>query len=452
MTTSLVCEAVLLAATGPPSWAIPAGGAALALLLLVLGLRSGSRRRLIDNVPTSKTAGVFIGLVELNGAAESERPLRSFLAEVPCVSYRWDIEEHWSRTVTETYRDSQGRTQTRTRTESGWKTVADGGESSVFYLQDDLDVIRVNPAGAKVEHEQVFRQECEPGDPLYYGKGPSDSVSHSDHRRQFTESAIPLHAPLYVMGQSRLREDVVAPEIAQSRQAPLFLISTRSEKQITRGMAAGFWVLGCLAMVLAVGAWVLDDVLRHVEPASRVATYFTVAAAAVGGWTLGWVWMVYNSMADLRQRVSQGWANIDVQLKRRSDLIPNLVGAVKGLRDHERTVQEQVALLRAQAEATRPGVAGPDPEPCRKAIVAIQEAYPQLKADQGFLKLQAELTDTEQRIALAREYFNTIAAHYNTRLQIVPDRYVCALAGLRAQPLLAAADFERAAVRVNLAG
>ncbi|MFB3891094.1 MAG: LemA family protein [Phycisphaerae bacterium] len=429
---------------------IPAGGVALGLLLLWLALRAGSRKRLIDNTPTCKTAGVYIGMVELKGTAESERPLRSFLAEMPCVWYSWMVEEHWSKTVTETYRDNKGNTQTRTRHESGWKTVADGGEQSVFFLQDDMGVIRVDPDGAKVESESVFHLECRPGDPLYYGKGPAMSVADSDHRRLFTERAVPLHAPLYVLGQSRLREDVVAPEIAKDRSAPMFLISTRSEEQISRGMAVQFWLLGVIAVVFAVAGWVVSDAAQDRDPRLLIARYVPIAIAAVAAWVLGWVWMVYNSMAGLRQRVDQGWANIDVQLKRRADLIPNLVAAVKGYRDHEQAVQQHVALMRAQAAATRPGVAGPDPQACGKAILAIQEAYPQLKADQAFLKLQTALADTEQRIALAREFFNSIAAFYNARLQIIPDRFVCALAGLRPQALLAAADFERAPVQVNL--
>ncbi len=440
-----------MARTDVPPWALQAGGAALGLLFLVLALRAGSRQRLIDNLPTSKTVGVFIGLVELDGTAESEQPLVSYVAEAPCVWYRWSVEEHWSKVVTETYKDAQGRTQTRTRTESGWETVARGEDSSVFYLRDDLGVIRVNPQGARIEPEAIFSRQCRPGDPLYYGKGPAGAVAHSDHERRFTESALPLHAPLYVLGQSRLRDDVVAPEIAADHSAPMFLISTRSEKQVSRGLAAQFWGLGILMVLLAAAGWVAADVFQDRDPSAGVMRYVGVALAGVGAWALGWVWMVYNSMADLRQRVHQGWANIDVQLKRRADLIPNVVALVKGMRDYERTVQGQMALLRSQAEATRPGAPGPDPQACLRAVAAIREAYPELKANQSFLKLQTELAGTEERIALAREYFNTIAAHYNARLEIVPGCYVCALARLRPQPLLAAMDFERAAVRVNLA-
>src|SRR6266699_565709 len=85
---------------------LPWLGGVLALVCLWFALRSGKRKRLVDNLPTSKTTGVFIGLVELKGTAESAQPLTSYLAGQPCVQYQWRIEEHWSRAVTETYTDS----------------------------------------------------------------------------------------------------------------------------------------------------------------------------------------------------------------------------------------------------------------------------------------------------------------------------------------------------------
>src|ERR1700745_3884284 len=105
---------------------LPLIGAALAFGCILAALRDGRRKRLVDNLPTSKTTGVFIGLVELKGTAETGRALLSYLAETPCVYFMWSVEERWSRTVTETYTDSDGRTQTRTRHESGWKTVDRG--------------------------------------------------------------------------------------------------------------------------------------------------------------------------------------------------------------------------------------------------------------------------------------------------------------------------------------
>src|ERR1017187_7188969 len=211
---------------------LPLIGALLALVSLFAAFRDGRRRRLIENLPTSKTSGVFIGLVELTGTAESAGPLASYLAGAACVQYAWTVEEHWSRTVTETYTDDKGHAQTRTRTESGWTRVADGGEVIPFYLRDDCGVILVRPDGAKIEPVKIFDETCAPLNGLYYGKGPAGAVANSDMRRRFVETALPLKANLFIVGQARERQDVVAPEIAADKNAPMFLISTRSEEQV----------------------------------------------------------------------------------------------------------------------------------------------------------------------------------------------------------------------------
>jgi hypothetical protein len=95
-------------------------------------------------------------------------------------------------------------------------------------------------------------------------------------------------------------------------------------------------------------------------------------------------------------------------------------------------------------------VAGPDHGAVSNQVIAIAEKYPELKADKAFLELQKTLSNTEQRIALARSYFNEIATHYNTRLEIVPERYVALLGAMKAQSLMEANEFERAAVKVEL--
>jgi hypothetical protein len=426
-------------------------GGALALLCLGAALRANRRRRWIDDTPTSKTSGVFIGTVEIKGTAETERPLVSHLAQQRCVCYSWSVQEHWSRTVTETYTDKDGKTQTRTRHESGWTTVAQGSRQTSFYLKDDLGVIRIRPEGAKIEPVTVFNHTCGRSDPLYYAKGPLRAVSDSDHRRQFTETAIPLHTPLYVMGQAREREDIVAAEIAADPKCPLFLISCRTEQQISRGLGIGYWVWGIVGLFLAVaGVAVFVSAGGGVLPRAAVPC---VAAALIYLliWALGWVWLVFNSLIGLRNRVHRAWSLIEVQLKRRHDLIPSLVAAVKGLSGHEREVQTEIAALRAQMEATPPGMAGPNYRACTRLLVAVQEKYPQLRAQDSFLSLQKNLADTEQRIALARGYFNDIATYYNTRLERIPDRFIRSLAALKPQALMAANEFERAAVPVDLA-
>jgi hypothetical protein len=132
-------------------------------------------------------------------------------------------------------------------------------------------------------------------------------------------------------------------------------------------------------------------------------------------------------------------------------LIPSLVAAVAGYRDYESETQKLITELRGQAEATPPGVAGPDFKGVAPMLRVIIERYPDLKANESFLRLQQALVDAEQRIALARDYFNDIATFYNTRLAIVPDRFVAGLARLRPATLMSAADFERAPVQVKLA-
>jgi len=428
------------------AWGIVAGGGALSLLVLFFSFRLRSRERLLTMLPTVKTQGVFIGFVEVKGVAQAQHPLRSALAERPCVHYAWTVEEHWSRTVTENYTDNDGRSQTRTRHESGWKSVADGSERIPFYLGDDTGVVRVDPWGAQIEPVVFFEKTCGPGDALYYEKGPADSVMDSDHERRFVERGLPVGAELYIAGQSRERQDMVAAELAYDERAPLYLISTRSEKQVESGMAWSSWGLAFLALGLTTAGILIG---RRDSRGVPVAELIVGGVAFLGAWALGWTWMAYNSLVAVRQRVRNAESLIEIELKRRHDLIPNIVAAVQGYRDYEATLQKEIAGLRTQMTATLPGRPGPDPAALLPSIRVITERYPDLKSNASFAALQKSLTETEQRIALARSYFNSIATGYNTCVEGVPDRFVAALGGLRPQPLLAAADFERAVVAVG---
>lgn len=418
------------------------------LLLLWGSLHLRRKQRLLADLPTSKAHGVFVGLVELKGSAEAAQPLRSFLGETVCVYYSYEVQEHWSRTVTETYTDKDGKTQTRTRHESGWKTVAEGGRMQDFYVQDDTGVVLVRPAGAKIETQAGFDQTVSQWDPLYYGKGPALGVSDSDHRRRFVENVVPLHAPLYVVGQARERADMVAAEIASDANAPVFLISTRTEEKVQTGQSLGSW--GCWVLGLAAAGFAGMTMAR--EEADNLRAILLTGGAYFFLWALGWIWMVFNSLTGLRHRVRQGWSLVDVQLKRRHDLIPNLVTIVSELSQHEQTTQQAVAALRTQLSATRPGAAGPDFEGLAGTIRVVAEKYPALVAQEQFAQLHRALVETEQRIALARTYYNDIATHFATRLERIPECWVARLSAMKPEPLLGAANFERAPVKVELAG
>ena len=432
--------------------ALLGGGVLVSLLCLWGNLRELRRRRLLDDTPTSKALGVFIGLTELKGTAEAAQPLTSYLAAQACVHYAWSVEESWSRTETETYTDEKGHTQTRTVQKSGWTTVAQGGEAIPFYLQYDTGVVLVRPEGAKLEPASFCAETVGRGEPLYYGKGPAQGIPDSDHRRRFVEQGLPLHAPLFVVGTARERADVVAAEIAADRKAELFLISTRSEEKVQSAMGGWAWFWGMLGLIIAFAPMIIT-VANHRSglPVRLPAVLFLPPALYLVAWSLGWIWMVHNSLVGLRQRVRRGWSLIDIELKRRHDLIPRLSAVVGGLSAHEQEVQTAVARLRGQLGATAPGVAGPDFSGLAATVRGVVEKYPQLSAQTGFTALQHELIQTEQRIALARGYYNDIATQFATRLGIVPDTWVAALRGMRPEPLLQAEDFERAVVKIDLA-
>ncbi len=141
----------------------------------------------------------------------------------------------------------------------------------------------------------------------------------------------------------------------------------------------------------------------------------------------------YNSLVRLRQRVQNSWSQVDVQLKRRYDLIPNLVNAVKGYAQHEKGTFETVTQARNMALA-----AGNVKEQSQaenmlsgalKSLFAVAEAYPELKANTNFLQLQGELSDTESKIAFARQFYNDTVQKFNTKLEIFPNNLFAGMLG-----------------------
>jgi len=138
--------------------------------------------------------------------------------------------------------------------------------------------------------------------------------------------------------------------------------------------------------------------------------------------------VTYNGLVSMRNRIENAWAQIDVQLKRRYDLIPNLVETVKGYASHERGTLEAVVQARNMAMSAQ----GPEEQAAAenmitgalKSVFALSEAYPDLKANENFLNLQEELTGTEGRIAYARQFYNDTVYSYNTKIQSVPANLI----------------------------
>lgn len=168
-------------------------------------------------------------------------------------------------------------------------------------------------------------------------------------------------------------------------------------------------------------------------------------------WAIG----AYNGLVKLRAWVKEAWAQIDVQLQRRNDLVPNLVETVKGYAKHEQETLDRV--IQARNQLTQNTGATPQEvmevsnqlSGALKTIFALSEAYPDLKANTNFIQLQEELSNTENKIAYARQLYNSSVANYNIRVQSVPTNIVANIGGFREEQLLEAPTEAKAVPKVQ---
>lgn len=166
-----------------------------------------------------------------------------------------------------------------------------------------------------------------------------------------------------------------------------------------------------------------------------------------------WFIAVFNGIVTLKNRTKEAWSDIDVQLKRRHDLIPNLVETVKGYATHEKEVFEKVTEARSQAMqakgAAESGKAENMLSDTLKSLFAVAENYPQLRASENFQKLQDELTDTENKIEAARRFYNGNVRDFNTKIQVFPNSVVAGMTGSKEFELFGMDEGEKATPQVK---
>jgi len=163
--------------------------------------------------------------------------------------------------------------------------------------------------------------------------------------------------------------------------------------------------------------------------------------------------LIFNSLVGKRNKVRNSWSQIDVQLKRRFDLIPNLVEIVKGYASHERSTFEEVTSARTKYLSSN------TPEDMMKAnseltqvlgkLFAVAEAYPDLKANTNFLQLQGELSKTEDKISYARQFYNDVAMDYNNSVQMFPSSLVANMFSFKEEPFFNVEEKEKAAPQIK---
>ena len=169
--------------------------------------------------------------------------------------------------------------------------------------------------------------------------------------------------------------------------------------------------------------------------------------------TVGWFISVYNTLVKLRNRVQKSWAEIGVKLKRRFDLVPNLVETVKGYAAHEKDVLEKVTQARSMVQSAQSLEQRQQAEnmltDTLRSLFAVAEAYPQLQANQNFMELQRELSDLEAKIAFARQFFNDTTMNYNTEIQSFPNNILAGMFNFQATPYFQVDEVQRQAVQVK---
>ena len=163
----------------------------------------------------------------------------------------------------------------------------------------------------------------------------------------------------------------------------------------------------------------------------------------------------YNGLVKSRMQTKEAWSQIDVQLKRRNDLLPNLIETVKGYAKYEGSTLEKVAELRNQVAATSPAEAMRASDELTRqvsGIFAVAESYPDLKASANFSQLQEELTNTENKIAYSRQLYNSVTSNYNVKLETFPSNVIAKMFSFKAAEFLETPEEEKAVPKVDFSG
>ncbi|MFA5135056.1 MAG: LemA family protein [Patescibacteria group bacterium] len=182
---------------------------------------------------------------------------------------------------------------------------------------------------------------------------------------------------------------------------------------------------------------------------STAAWIILGAVALIVFWLIG----VYNGLIKLRNQTDEAWSDIDVQLKRRYDLIPNLIETVKGYAKHERELFENVTKARTQAMGAKTVEEQSKAENMLsntlKSLFAVAENYPDLKANENFMKLQDELSDTENKIQASRRFYNGNVRDFNTKIQVFPNNMLAGMLGFKKYEFFEIEEGEREPVKVQ---
>ncbi len=396
----------------PPlvGWGIMGAAVLSGLVLVRFGIRKVRNKRCIENIPTSRTTGAAYGLCELKGfvaLAEAEEPLTGPLTHVPCIQYHYTIKE-----------------RRRSGKKTKWVTILDEEQSRPFLCRDANGAIKIDPAGATVysQHRATKRS----------GKW------------RYTESRLELQDPLYAIGACVVDETTGETlKLNKPEDDYPFILSNLTEARVMHKVAT----TGVVLLNLAFSALLLAGLVLFGLSGSFAATDYLAAALITPVFMTGVMLILhYNDLVFLRERVERNWSNIEVSLKKRHDLIPNLEKMVKAYMAHEAGVQEAMAAMRSSLAQEQGAPRDPDrigalmasEQQAAVRMLGLMEDYPALKADQNVSLLMAKLVGVENELAMMRTGYNQAVEAYNTRISVIPDVIFAKLFGFRLRTFLQA--------------
>lgn len=393
-------------------------GVLAGLLYLIVGQSKKyiNRRRLIENVLTSKTNQVFVGLVEVKGTAESEKPLISELSKTHCVQYYFEVEEEFCDIRVREERDENGNIRTRIEKYYEWRTIKSGGDSIPFYIKDDSGILKVDPEGAKLEPVTMYQKGSWSGHNRYdfdgndrYDFDGNDRYSVCPTgRRRYTETGIPLHRSIYVIGQSRLRHDLPEPEISHDQGAPIFLISTRSEDEIQGSQSTIFVIWTFVGSILAICA----PILIESEIISGIGFPVEASSLTLLTYSLLLVSRCFlsktNRLQWIKTQINNAELNVEFYLKKRNKVIQDLLLILRGLQSTELKIAIQIDHFQNQSNASIFESSESNAMSSSVHLTAVGESYPEIKNDNSFMQCRQQILYYEALIALGLDYYNNL--------------------------------------------
>ena len=408
------------------------------VLSLLLAWWADRRRRVYADLETIPAAAVYAGRNEVKGRAWHPHPTISHQARVPCVVWRYELEEERKETRT----DSEGKTTTH----KVWKTIdTKSNERPHFELVDDSGSVRVVLAKASVSHRQLLSETFEVDDPRGFFEKLFSFGDNRTGRYRRTETGIAIGDEVFVTGEASLREDVVEPQLDHGSP---FVVSTRSEDSHRN------WLGFVTVAFTVIGVVTAGFAGRATETSWGVPVFVGTAVALV---LAAMLVTLYNRLTLQVQSAARAWSLIDVQLARRHDLIPRLATVAKALADHERVLLESLAITRtslAGAPPTAETIARADHEAAEQTerirqLLLVIEDYPELKADTAMLEVQRQIADAENRIASTRGFYNDSVTLLRNQRQTFPGLLVARIADRRRFALFTADGFDRTVPRIE---